>query len=1088
MKAPPLPTTFGMHLVLFCFFVSGATGLIYQTVWVRMIDKVIGSAPFAVATVLSVFMGGLALGSFLAGRYVDRVKGGERLLALYGRLEIAIAASAVVLPLAITIVTPLYRLAYALLFDRFRAYQAFSFAGCLTLLLVPTGLMGATLPVLCRFFVRHLDHLGNRTGRLYGLNTLGGAVGVMLCGLLFIEHLGVNATLGLAAGLNLLLGIVCLAVARIFRRQLGSTSWQESPRVERPRATFVPSSGAEGPVQDVRRGYVAVGLIAVSGFCAMAYEVFWIRLLGLIVGPTTYSFTIVVATFVVGLAAGSMFFGRVADRSRSPLAWLVATQMAASLLALVVSQFMGDSQFFFAKLIAAFEDRFAALLRVQTLILMGVLFLPTFALGASFPLVSRIFARDLRTVGRSIGTAYAANTVGAILGSLVAGFVLIPVLGKQGGLTVVCLGQLMVAGMAAVWAGRGGKGPAWRPALGGATLLLLFWVLGRYPSWDTALLSRGWYRDLGGIRAELERTGWWDAVAHGPNRLALQRQGTRVVFCGEGIGGFTTVEEEVTSLGTVEYALFNSGKPDASSHGDRCTQTLSGHFPMLFHRAPKRVMVLGLASGMTCGEVLHYPIEELHILEINEQVVQACRRFFGPWNNRCLDDPRCRVIVQDGRNHLELTGQRYDVIISEPSNPWMAGLANLYTLDFFRLVKRRLTPEGIFAQWIQSYEMDWRTFALLGRTFSKVFPQGSLIKIGPADYLLMGAAHGPPLDWETAGTRMQYAGKSHNAAFTHEAVLAQLVVTEDLPGLFGEGILHTDDRPRLEFAAPRQLHRGRLNVDRAAAGVRRLRPATREMCDRSAGPDALLNLVAFAASANAPAFAALDARTLSPSGKERYLDVVRSYCRRCLVTSYDLFNDAEAKEVCAQIHAERIIAHLEHQKPLPGDHYNLGLAHTAAGRLTEAAGAFERTLAQDPSHTRALTALGLLLAEEGRLAEAVGRLSQAVALNHRNLLAVKTLGVLLLDLGRLDEAAARFVSALALAPRDAESHHNLAMVLFRQGSLREAKEHFAQAVHLCPENPNTRHNLAVVTRRLETAADGREAIRESGGGSIDGPR
>ena len=1066
-----LSSSLTARLVHLCFFLSGATGLIYQVLWVRMADKVIGSAPFAVATVLTVFMGGLALGSYLAGRYVDRVPAGKELLALYGRLEIAIAAAALALPLVAPLLQPLYRFAYARLFEHFWAYQIFCFAGCLALLIVPTGLMGATLPLLCRYFVERLDRLGQRTGRLYGLNTVGAAAGALLAGFVLIEHLGVDTTLSLAAGVNLSIGAACLVLARAQRLHRPATA--RSVRCTPPAgatASPAPETG-EAVCNRLDRPCWAVVLFAVSGFCAMAYEVFWTRLLALIIGPTTYSFTIVVATFILGLAAGSLVFGRVADHSRSPFAWLVVTQASGAILALAASQIMGGSQFFFAKLIAAFQDRSEIMLRVQALVLMGILLGPTVLLGATFPLVNRIYARRLAAVGRSIGTAYALNTAGAILGSLSAGFILIPLVGKQDGLWLVCLLQLGTAGAAALATGGLRGRSAWRPAAAVVGLLMAFCLAARYPHWDPALFSRGWYRDLDAIRADLGRTGWWEAVVRGPERLAGRRSGIELVFCGEGIGGFTTVEKEVTSLGTVEYALFNSGKPDASSHGDRSTQTLSAHIPMLFTPAAETVMVLGLASGMTCGEVLHYPVRRLDILEINEQVALACRRFFSAWNNRCLDDPRTRLIVQDGRNHLALTAMRYDVIISEPSNPWMAGLANLYSREFFDLVRRRLTSRGIFAQWIQAYEMDWETFALLGRTFAAVFPAGALIKIGPVDYLLIGRADDQPLDWNTARRNLPHAKKSRQAAFSGIELIAHLVVTEDLAALFDPGPLHTDDRPRLEFAAPRLLYRGHLDVDGRAAPRRRLTDTTRQILAAHDGPAALLDLVAFGASANVPLFKVLDARWLSAPEQARYLDVVAAYCRRTLVPSYDIFNDAPARRTCARIHAERIAAHVAQHPPRAHDHYNLGLALTAAGRLAEAALAFEETIARAPEHAAAHTALGLLLAEAGN-PDATVHLSRALALDPADTAACNALGRLLLIQGRVDAAAVQFARAVALSPHNAEAHHNLGTVLFRQGRLAQARGQFAEALRLAPENENTRYNLEQVSRRLTGPAGG----------------
>ncbi len=1094
-----------------CFFLSGAAGLIYQVLWVRMIDKVIGSAPFAVAMVLSVFMGGLALGSYLAGRYIDRTTSRKFLLSLYGKLEVCIGVYGLVFPFLIGAVRPLYQSAYDLLFPYFWFYQFFTFVGCLLLLVIPTSLMGATLPVLCRFYVAHLDHMGTRTGALYGLNTLGAAVGAILCGFVLIGNLGVWATLFVAAGINFLVGAACILTARQEKPLVCG-----APAINHSKEPFERAQSSDQASDANRQRIItkwALWLFAVSGFCGMAYEVIWTRLLGLVIGPTTYSFTLVVSTFIIGLAAGSIVFGRLGDRVKKVFLLLVLTQLCASGLALAVSQFLGNSQFLFAKLIHTFQDDFDTMMLVQSIILFAVLVGPTIFLGATFPLVSRIYARSVPAIGRSIGSAYALNTVGAILGSFAAGFVLIPWVGKDGGLWLVIAFQFMVAFLALMQPEVGSQKKRWRRRrlVGMLSAVLGVICLSYYPSWNRSVLSRGWYRNFQDIENALDRTSWWDALLRGSALLAQQRQGIELAFYGDGIGGFTTVEKETTSLGRVEYALYNSGKPDASSHGDRSTQTLSGHIPLLFHPDPEKVMVLGLASGMTPGEVLLYPVKQLDVLEINEQVVNACRSFFTPWNNACLSDQRTRLIVQDGRNHLALTREKYDVIISEPSNPWMAGLANLYTLDFFRLVRGRLKDKGVFAQWIQSYEMDWDTFSLLGRTFAEVFPEAAMFKVGPVDYLLLGFAGQQGLEWEVAERNIKYARRSTNVSFSGASFLVHLLMTEDLKGLFGTGPVHTDNRPHLEFAAPTKLYAATLDLDRIVEPKRRLSPQTKRVLAANSDPETFLDLIEFAGSANVPLFSMLHPGTLTPSQKGRYFEVVKRFCSQALVPSYHVFAEAESKKACAEIHVAKIEQKLAQGNPRAQDHYNRGLALIAADRRDEAPEAFRGTVSLDPFHERAHTALGLLLAETGRLQEAIACFYRAVELAplnaevHRNLamaearlgnldkasthlhealaisphdvVTLNELGSVLLGQGKVGEAVDRYSAALSLVPDHAESHHNLGMALFKQGKPEEALKHFSEALRISPDNANVRYNIERVSRLLDQSGKARSDSR-----------
>lgn len=1068
-----------------CFFVSGVAGLIYEVLWLRIIDKVTGSAPFAVATVLSVFMGGLALGSYVAGRTVDRISSRKRLLSLYAIFELCIAGYALLLPFLVGAMRPVYRLFYDSLLHHFWCYQALAFLGCAGILIVPASLMGATLPLLCRFYVRHLSHLGARTGWLYGLNTVGGAVGAVLCGFLLVKSLGVWSTLGIAALLNLLVGVSCLLLLKyIIPPTLPSDliPSKNAPSLENTKSMGRLQSEGDRRLQ----AKWVLTLFALSGFCALAYEVLWTRLLGLIVGPTTYSFTLVISTFIIGLALGSILFGRLADRVRNAFLLLIITQLCASFLALLVSHILGNSQFFFAKLIHVFHNSFPLLILVQSLVLWILLMGPTLFLGAAFPLVNKIYVQSMADLGASLGKAYALNTLGAILGSFTAGFFLIPLLGKENGLRLILLVQFAAAGLALLHTETGFRKRTLGKLCGTCVILLYFALLWSFPSWQHDLLSRGWYRDFKPIESALHRAGWLDALWNGPEWLAKQRKGLEVVFHGEGIGGFTTVEKEITSLGTEEYAMFNSGKADASSHGDRSTQTLSAHIPLLFHPGARNVMVLGLASGMTAGEVLLYPIEKLDVVEINEEVVKACKSFFKPWNYACLNDPRSRLIVQDGRNHLAMTHEKYDVIISEPSNPWMSGLAKLFSREFFQLAKERLKENGIFAQWIQSYEMDWETFSLLGRTFAEVFPNGALFKVGPVDYLLLGLTDPRGLDWQHAQNHLRFARKSINVTFPGVDFLVHLILTEDLVHLFGSGPVHTDHRPYLEFAAPLKLYSGRCDMDRAIEERRRLSADTLQRLKTHRDPDTLLDLIEFSASANVPVFNLLKLCHLSDEQQARYKTVVTGYCSRVLVPSYGVFIDPKLKACCAETQIKTMRKHISLDDPLPSDHYNLALALAAADRRAEAMEELRKTISMDPMHEPGYLALGLLMAEIGEFKDAAMYLENAVSLAPQKTELYKYLGMIEMQrgayqkaisylsraqehnpddpeilgelgiahrkLGQNEEAIALLKAALTRNPRDAETSYQLGMAFLQSGEKAKAAEQFSAAVQSDPRD------------------------------------
>jgi spermidine synthase len=876
-------------LVLTCFFLSGVTGLIYEILWMRMIVKIIGGAPFAISIILTIFMGGLGLGSYLASRTIDRIKEPLRLVRIYGILQLAIGAYGLAVPVLLVVFRPVYAIIYNRLFSHFMLYSFLTFVGCSLLLVVPVICMGATLPILCRFYVTKLSHLGTHAGRLYGLNTIGAALGALLCGFWLINLLGMPGTLIFAVLVNGIIGLSCIKVARKAKTQQVVSELKESPRRD---------SGQRAKLAEYPGAVIGALLIfAVSGFCAMSYEVIWTKLLGLIVGPTTYSFTIVLVTFILGLALGSMIFGWLGDKTKKPLWLLIFTQIAAALFVLGVSQVIGNSQLFFAKVIFTFRDRFALLSVSKAVILFCFMILPTLCLGATFPLVGKIYTQTVSKVGRSIGVAYAINTIGAVLGSFCAGFVLIPLVGKENGLSLVIglqlLTSLFVGGIILV---RKNKSilrlfPLAAPALAG--LFLCFY----FPVWNHLLLSKGKYHRFKTMIVDVRNYSWLEALLQGPEILTRAER-SELVYYGDGIGGFTTVLKYVDPFGNINYIMANSGKPDASSRGDMKTQTLLAHFPMLFHRDPKTVMVLGLASGVTAGEVLYYPVEQLDVLDINREVVEASD-FFLPWNNNVLSHPRTNLIIQDGRVHLQLTEQKYDVIISEPSNPWMAGLATLFTRDFFALVEDRLNEDGIFCQWLHSYQMDWPTFAIVGRTFARVFPNSLLVLAQPTiaghDYLLVGFKGKDRLVLENAERKLSCIQQSKNVTLSDPKLLYRLIVSEDLQGLF-----------RLEFAAPKLMYRDDPMIRRNIYSKKWLTLGTRNIIQQViTDVDAQIDFAAYALSLYLPLRDMVDLSKATPLQKERFFKLMEAHCANNPI-DYSVFKNDELKQRCRSIQIEAI--------------------------------------------------------------------------------------------------------------------------------------------------------------------------------------
>jgi spermidine synthase len=1107
-------------LVLTCFILSGISGLIYEILWTRMLVAIIGAAPFSISIILTVFMGGLGLGSYLAGRYIDRVESAPTLIKLYGILELIVGVYAGLVPVLLTAFTPLQAFIYNTLYADFWTYHLLTFLLCTVILAAPVVCMGATLPVLCRFYVDRMASVGAHAGRLYGLNTVGAAAGSLLCGFWLIQQWGIPGTLAFAVAINSAIGLACLWVGSRVRN---------APKGRRPKAGRPRQAGiSEESPESAFKPSAALVVFAVSGFCAMACEVLWTRLLALIVGPTTYSFTIVLVTFIAGLALGSIIFGRLADRVRDGLRLLLATQAAAALLVLGVSQLLGDSQLFFAKLIFTFKDHFGLLNLLKAGALCMFMILPTLCFGASFPVVSKIYTRSITRVGRSIGFAYAVNTVGSLLGPFVAGFVLLPLLGNEASLKVVAGLQLAVSVAIAALMFCRETGDRRQLGLMAATAVAGLLLCLYFPSWNHRQLSIGKYNDFEEIRPLLSRTGWLEALFQGSREMEKVDKG-ELLYYGDGIGGFTSVVKYTDALGNTNLAMANSGKTDASSRQDMETQTLLAHFPMLCHPNPQSVMVIGLASGITAGEVLLYPVAGLDVLEINPQVVEA-NRFFNPWNNHVLADHRTRLILQDARAHLQLTRQAYDVIISEPSNPWMEGLAALFTRDFFLLARERLRDGGIFAQWVHAYQMDWDAFALIGRSFAEVFPDSLLVMMSLArpegDYMLVGFKGGGRRGLPGA---QPFQPRSTNVVLNHPQVLNRLVVSENLPALFGPGDVHSDRYPRLEFAAPRLMyHRTRQISDTIQSRKSEdLSASTRDTIRRlETDVDAQIDFAAFVLSVYSPFGGMVDLARAGDAQKGRFLNLVENYCSANEM-DYGMIRDGELRQRCLSIQIDR----LEHQvnrspnraaslaylaslysmqgqpeqaiaryrealltDPFsPGIHTQLGFALAKKGLLEDAAVHFGEAYRLDPAdpeasydlgyalarlgrpkealphlqdavtlkpgYAEAHHELGLALANTGQMSGAIRQLSEATRLNPNSLKAHNDLGVAFAMQGRWDEAIRSFFAALRIQPQDAEVHANLGMALVSKGRIDEGVAHLRTALEIQPNLASARDHL-----------------------------
>ncbi|MCA9751020.1 MAG: fused MFS/spermidine synthase, partial [Gemmatimonadetes bacterium] len=594
--------------VLLLFFLSGATGLIYQVVWVRQFVHVFGATVLAVSTVLAAFMGGLAAGGLFGGRIAGRR---ARPLATYGVLELVLAAYAGLVPLILRATDPLYSSIYPSLSGSFAALSGVRFLVSVIVLFPPTFLMGATLPLLVEHAARLGDGARRDVARLYATNTFGAVTGTLLASFVLLPSLGLRRTLLFGVGLNLLVALAAIALGRNERRTAHADDEESSePTLARPIARPV-----------------LLGTAAALGFSALAFEVLWTRTLSLAIGTTTYAFAIVLTVFLFGIAAGSALATRLLRDPERAARLFVASPAAIGLLSLALLPLFDRLPDLFLRLSALGRGTFGEGLLVEFLLAALPLLPPTLISGAAFPLAVGI-DRARGGASRSVGDIYSANTVGAILGSWIAGFALIPLVGLRTGIAIAA-GVLVLATLVLSFQ-RGAR------VAGIVTTAVAVAMFALLPQWD---------------RAELTSSGFANRVLAMRTGEAAQQDRSELVFVKEGI---TTTVSVRSWRG--ELTMQMNGITEASTTVDLSTQVLVGALPSLLNRSPEDVLVVGLGSGITAAAALRPPsVDHVTCVEISQAVVDGAA-FFSETNLGILDDPRCALFVEDARSYLRLSG------------------------------------------------------------------------------------------------------------------------------------------------------------------------------------------------------------------------------------------------------------------------------------------------------------------------------------------------------------------------------------------------------------------------------------------------
>lgn len=706
-------------------------------------------------------MGGMAVGSALAGRsFLAR----RDPVITFALLEGWIGVYGLASPAALRLVPAVP--------------AGLQFVCALVLLLPATVAMGASLPVLSRAFGKDKLWPAAEVGRLYAVNTAGAVLGPLFAVFALFPSVGLTQTLHVAAGADL---FVFSSILLARKKLPGLTD----------------ASGAELLPKGTRPAFLLVAAMAVSGASAMVYEVAWSRTLSLVYGSSIYGVSIMLSTYLLGLAMGSALASFLLRKRSQPISyrvasWLLVGSSGGAYVSLLVTR---NLPYVFLNLYRSAPEQDLTLFVIQFVVAAALMLPSTLCLGAMFPAVIAALPSSSQTdLGHRVSWLYTANLIGAAAGAVLAAGVL---LGSFGIELSVRVASLVALATAIVLAAHAGKARA-RAPLAVATAVGLI-ILAFDPSGAHLLMSFGLYthpqdpsRDPSSLRELVES-----------HRLVYYRDGPTATVAVQKINRFVLLKI--------------NGKTDASNGpGDVSTQLMMGHLPFAVRHAD-RVAVIGWGSGMTAGAILKHPVQSLDAFEIEPAVIEASR-FFEPANGKPLEDPRLRLVMGDARSELSRSSETYDLIVSEPSNPWITGVSNLFTRDFFEIVASKLKPDGLVCQWFHLYGMSQESTRALLATFRSVFPHAIAFK--DRDLILLGSRN--PIQVSMSLTNSLFSDPVIHKDFSNAFIrypadmLAELSLDDPGMASYADGApVNTDDNLLLELAAPRSLYRDRTEAIRA---------------------------------------------------------------------------------------------------------------------------------------------------------------------------------------------------------------------------------------------------------------------------------
>lgn len=1004
--------------IYFLFFGSGVCGLIYQLIWQRKLALVFGNTTYATSAILTAFMGGLALGSYLFGKYVDREK---QPLRLYALLEFGVGLSAIaILFLFLPISNHLYIKIFRTVSHNSLVINTIRLLLCVFILIIPTTLMGGTLPVISKYIIKKSNIFGSQLGNLYATNTLGGMMGAFFTGYYFIRLFGETWTVWIAIVGNL--SIAAIAYWISYR-----PTTTENKGIEK-KSKVPPESHS---TQTIRRyspitAKVVVWLFATAGFASLAYEVIWTRALIFYVSSTTYSFAAILTTFLFGIMLGSYVMARWVDRIENLILLFGIFEGLIALLALLsipaLNNMAAVQQWMLRFLNVASWSEIVLMVFATSFV---ILLLPTVLMGAAFPVVNRIYVENIPNLGKGVGSVYMANTIGAVLGSFFSGFLIMPFLGIAGSILILALMNLTISMVAFSIEPCCQKKAIYRfvPAGSIAMVSVLFIIL----FYTSGPLVTG----------------------------IVSFKGTRLLYYKDTPAATLSTlerEEEVNLWGrNVRYLNINGHNTAHTTFADIVIHKMLAHLPMLLHPDPQKALVIGFGFGNTCHSLLQYDIQRVYCVELLKEEKETAK-FFEPENHNILNDPRLVYIVNDGRNYILASDQLYDIISINAIDPKFSPM--LYTNQFYELCKKRLTSNGYIVAWLPLYGMKPLEVKALIKSFIRVFPHSSLWFNNPEHMLLLGSKRAQNVDLQRILDQLNNPKVKASLAEIQldnpYSLLATFMMGErGLSNLVSKAKLHSDQYPIVEFS---KMTTSNISYD-FYLDLLENKESVWPICTNTE---------------------ALGEHNHVQSESYRYEKSMFSMLKGLFLYRVTAGSDTSGVNEAFKLMQDAI-------DQTPENKFNLMffVDWVQHGNLEKSVKYFEEATKVAPNFAKGFVLLGLEKAAMGEWDNAIEYYLKAIAINDRFISAYFNMGFALTQKEKWQDAIQAFEKVAGLQPQNVFAHSSLAQVYYMDNKLNKALEHAKISIKLQPNQPNFYFNLGMIHRKRNEIPEAIKAF-ESG--------